>query len=68
MSAERITVNGKKLGSRRDKAFYREVQMVFQDPYGSLHLPPDGRPAAARSRLLSMALRTPKARIVRALD
>jgi peptide/nickel transport system ATP-binding protein len=32
-----ITVNGKKLGKHRDKAFYREVQMVFQDPYGSLH-------------------------------
>ena len=31
-----ITVNGKRLGARRDKAFYREVQMVFQDPYGSL--------------------------------
>ena len=32
-----ITVNGKTLGARRDKAFYRAVQMVFQDPYGSLH-------------------------------
>ncbi|MDX8520624.1 ABC transporter ATP-binding protein [Mesorhizobium dulcispinae] len=32
-----ITVNGKALGRTRDKAFYRDVQMVFQDPYGSLH-------------------------------
>ncbi|MDX8453079.1 ABC transporter ATP-binding protein [Mesorhizobium sp. VK9D] len=32
-----ITVNGKTLGKTRDKAFYRDVQMVFQDPYGSLH-------------------------------
>ncbi|AZO34631.1 MAG: ATP-binding cassette domain-containing protein [Mesorhizobium sp.] len=32
-----ITVNGKRLGKTRDKAFYRDVQMVFQDPYGSLH-------------------------------
>ncbi|TPI65309.1 ABC transporter ATP-binding protein [Mesorhizobium sp. B3-1-7] len=32
-----ISVNGKPLGKTRDKAFYRDVQMVFQDPYGSLH-------------------------------
>ncbi|WP_315928822.1 ABC transporter ATP-binding protein [Mesorhizobium sp. SP-1A] len=32
-----ISVNGRQLGRRRDKAFYRQVQMVFQDPYGSLH-------------------------------
>jgi peptide/nickel transport system ATP-binding protein len=32
-----IKVNGQPLGKTRDKAFYRQVQMVFQDPYGSLH-------------------------------
>jgi peptide/nickel transport system ATP-binding protein len=32
-----IDVDGKRLGKARDKAFYRQVQMVFQDPYGSLH-------------------------------
>jgi peptide/nickel transport system ATP-binding protein len=37
VSSGTITVNGKRLGKTRDKAFYREVQMVFQDPYGSLH-------------------------------
>ena len=37
VSSGNITVNGKRLGKTRDKAFYREVQMVFQDPYGSLH-------------------------------
>ncbi|AZN97751.1 ABC transporter ATP-binding protein [Mesorhizobium sp. M9A.F.Ca.ET.002.03.1.2] len=37
VAAGSITVNGKTLGKGRDKAFYRDVQMVFQDPYGSLH-------------------------------
>jgi ABC-type dipeptide/oligopeptide/nickel transport system ATPase subunit len=33
-----LTVSGRNYsGRRRDKEFYRTVQMVFQDPYGSLH-------------------------------
>ena len=32
-----IRMGGKPLASPRDPAFYRTVQMVFQDPYASLH-------------------------------
>jgi peptide/nickel transport system ATP-binding protein len=32
-----IAVAGDAQGKRRTLAFHREVQMVFQDPYGSLH-------------------------------
>lgn len=33
-----LTINGRRYsGQKRDKEFYRTVQMVFQDPYGSLH-------------------------------
>jgi peptide/nickel transport system ATP-binding protein len=32
-----LIVDGKKQGHERTKEFYRDVQMVFQDPYGSLH-------------------------------
>ena len=33
----RISVLGNVLGKERNKEFYRAVQMVFQDPYASLH-------------------------------
>jgi peptide/nickel transport system ATP-binding protein len=33
----RMEMLGQELGPTRDKSFYRAVQMVFQDPYGSLH-------------------------------
>ncbi|MGJ4859777.1 ABC transporter ATP-binding protein [Labrys sp. La1] len=37
VAAGTITVGGRLLDHRRNKAFYRQVQMVFQDPYGSLN-------------------------------
>ena len=33
----RIVIDGELQRSRRSKAFYKKLQMVFQDPYGSLH-------------------------------
>jgi len=62
-----ITVDGAPLGNKRDKAFYRKVQMVFQDPYGSLH------PRQTVDRLLLEPLAIhgftdTENRIVRALD
>lgn len=48
----RIEVDSRPVqGSRRDKAFYKTVQMVFQDPYASLH------PRHSVDAVLSEALR-----------
>ncbi|WP_293855881.1 ABC transporter ATP-binding protein [uncultured Alsobacter sp.] len=33
----RVLIDGKPVPERRDKPFFSRVQMVFQDPYGSLH-------------------------------
>ena len=63
-----LTVNGRSYsGRKRDKEFYRTVQMVFQDPYGSLH------PRQTVDRLLLEPLTIHgfddvDARIARALD
>ncbi|MCX8995915.1 ABC transporter ATP-binding protein [Rhizobiaceae bacterium BDR2-2] len=63
-----LAVNGRDYPGRgRDKDFYRTVQMVFQDPYGSLH------PRQTVDRLLSEPLAIhgfsdSEVRIARALD
>ncbi|KAB2786526.1 ABC transporter ATP-binding protein [Brucella anthropi] len=62
-----IRIDGQLLKTPRDKAFYRNVQMVFQDPYGSLH------PRQTVDRLLLEPLAIhgvgdTEQRIVKALD
>jgi len=68
VSAGTITVNGERLAARsRDKAFFRQVQMVFQDPYGSLH----PRQTVDRLLLEPLAIQgidNAEPRILRALD
>jgi peptide/nickel transport system ATP-binding protein len=46
----RIVIDGNTMAPRRTKEFHRRVQMVFQDPYGSLH------PRQTVDRLLSEPL------------
>jgi peptide/nickel transport system ATP-binding protein len=66
VSGGSIAVDGRDVPAPRDKSFYRTVQMVFQDPYGSLH------PRHTVDRTLSEPLaihreRDAEARIVEAL-
>lgn len=51
----------------RDKSFYRDVQMVFQDPYGSLH-PRQTVDAILVEPLVIHGVDNKEARIARALD
>jgi len=62
-----MSFGGRPLGPRRDAVFHRAVQMVFQDPYGSLH------PRQTVDRILSEPLSVHRIgdadqRITRALE
>src|SRR3546814_878777 len=66
-TAGEIRIAGSKLPSPRDAAFYRTVQMVFQDPYGSLH-PRHTVDRALSEPIAVHRLGDAEARIERALD
>ena len=61
-----MAIDGAALGPCRDRAFFRRVQMVFQDPYGSLH-PRQTVHRALAEPLLVHGLRDIDTRIDRAL-
>jgi peptide/nickel transport system ATP-binding protein len=61
-----MQVDGVRLGPRRGRAFFRRVQMVFQDPYGSLH-PRQTVDRALAEPLLVHGIGDGEARIMRVL-
>ncbi|MBV1696683.1 MAG: ABC transporter ATP-binding protein [Hyphomicrobiales bacterium] len=63
----RIEVGGVDQPKHRDKAFHRAVQMVFQDPYGSLH-PKKTIDDALAEPLSIHGIADADKRIIRALD
>ncbi|TXL78841.1 ABC transporter ATP-binding protein [Vineibacter terrae] len=62
-----IEVAGRAVGPARDKAFHRRVQMVFQDPFGSLH-PRHTVDRALAEPIAIHGLDDAEGRIARALD
>ncbi len=63
-----LTVDGRAYNKKsRDKSFYRDVQMVFQDPYGSLH-PRQTVDAILLEPLAIHGMDDKEVRITRALD
>jgi peptide/nickel transport system ATP-binding protein len=63
----RMTIDGVSLGRRRGRDFFRRVQMVFQDPYGSLH-PRQTVDRALSEPLAIHGIGDAETRIRRALD
>ncbi|GAB0119036.1 ABC transporter ATP-binding protein [Acidisoma sp. 7E03] len=62
----RMAIDSQPLTPRRPKSFFRQVQMVFQDPYGSLH-PGQTIDRALAEPLLVHGIGEVEARIERAL-
>ncbi len=62
-----MRLDGVALTARRDRSFFRRVQMVFQDPYGSLH-PRQTVDRALSEPLIVHGLPDRDARIARALS
>ncbi|MBV9250351.1 MAG: ATP-binding cassette domain-containing protein, partial [Acetobacteraceae bacterium] len=62
-----MEIDGEPLAPRRSRAFFRHVQMVFQDPYGSLH-PRQTVDRIVSEPLLVHGLSDVDTRIRRALD
>jgi len=62
----RIAIGGDPVGPKRGKNFFRRVQMVFQDPYGSLH-PRQTADRALSEPLLVHGIGDIEGRILRAL-
>ena len=63
----RIELDGEALAARRPKSFFRRVQMVFQDPYGSLH-PRQPVDRALSEPLIVHGIGDVQPRILRALE
>jgi ABC-type dipeptide/oligopeptide/nickel transport system ATPase subunit len=62
-----MSVGGEVLGRKRAKAFYRSLQMVFQDPFGSLH-PRHTINDILNEPLIIHGIGDNESRILRALD
>ena len=63
----RVAVAGDEVGPNRTRDFFRRVQMVFQDPFGSLH-PRQTVDRALAEPLIVQGIGEQQTRIVRALD